>query len=110
MTMTSSEPIFELKDIGYRYGRKQIALDGVNLTIRGEDRIALLGANGSGKSTLLKILDGLYLPTSGELRVFGEPIKNVPMSLKNDGHKVLIQEALEPEASHYRILVEKVEG
>ncbi len=40
----------------------------------------------------------------------GEPIKNVPMSLKNDGHRVLIQEALEPEASHYRILVEKVEG
>ncbi len=40
----------------------------------------------------------------------GEPIKNVPMSIKNDGHKVLIQEALEPEASHYRILVEKVEG
>jgi sulfite reductase (ferredoxin) len=40
----------------------------------------------------------------------GEPIKNVPMSLKNDGHKVLIQEALEPEASHYRILVKKVEG
>ncbi|MDF0650230.1 MAG: sulfurtransferase TusA family protein [Nitrospira sp.] len=40
----------------------------------------------------------------------GEPIKNVPMSLKNDGHKVLIQEALESEASHYRILVEKVEG
>ncbi|MBH0208386.1 MAG: HEPN domain-containing protein [Nitrospira sp.] len=40
----------------------------------------------------------------------GEPIKNVPMSLKNDGHKVLIQEALEPQADHYRILVEKVEG
>ncbi|UVT15519.1 MAG: sulfurtransferase TusA family protein [Nitrospira sp.] len=40
----------------------------------------------------------------------GEPIKNVPMSLKNEGHRVLIQEALEPEASHYRILVEKVEG
>ena len=40
----------------------------------------------------------------------GEPIKNVPMSLKNDGHKVLIQEALEPEATHYKILVEKVEG
>jgi sulfite reductase (ferredoxin) len=39
----------------------------------------------------------------------GEPIRNVPMSLKNDGHKVLLQEALEPEAAHYRILVEKVE-
>jgi sulfite reductase (ferredoxin) len=39
----------------------------------------------------------------------GEPIKNVPMSLKNDGHLVLLQEALEPEAAHFRILVEKVE-
>ncbi|MFO0774885.1 MAG: sulfurtransferase TusA family protein [Nitrospiraceae bacterium] len=40
----------------------------------------------------------------------GEPITNVPMSLKNDGHLVLLQEALEPEAAHYKILVEKVEG
>lgn len=38
----------------------------------------------------------------------GEPIKNVPMSLKNDGHLVLLQEAIEPEATHYRVLVEKV--
>lgn len=38
----------------------------------------------------------------------GEPIKNVPMSLKNDGHKILVQEALEADASHYRVLVEKV--
>jgi sulfite reductase (ferredoxin) len=39
----------------------------------------------------------------------GEPIKNVPMSLKNDGHLLHLQEALDPEAAHYRILVEKVE-
>ena len=39
----------------------------------------------------------------------GEPIKNVPLSLKNDGHKLLLQEPLEAEALHYRIVVEKVE-
>jgi sulfite reductase (ferredoxin) len=39
----------------------------------------------------------------------GEPIKNVPLSLKNDGHKLLLQEPLESVAAHYRILVEKVE-
>jgi sulfite reductase (ferredoxin) len=39
----------------------------------------------------------------------GEPIKNVPLSVKNDGHLVHFQEPLEPEAVHYRILVEKVE-
>jgi len=38
----------------------------------------------------------------------GEPIKNVPMSLKNDGHKIVIQEALEADATHFRVLVEKV--
>ncbi len=40
----------------------------------------------------------------------GEPIKNVPMSLRNDGHKILVEEPLEPEAAHFKILVEKVEG
>ncbi|MCX5724790.1 MAG: sulfurtransferase TusA family protein [Nitrospirae bacterium] len=39
----------------------------------------------------------------------GEPIKNVPLSLKNDGHKLLLQEPLEAAAAHYRIVVEKVE-
>jgi sulfite reductase (ferredoxin) len=40
----------------------------------------------------------------------GEPIKNVPMSLRNDGHQILMQEPLEPEAAHFKILVEKVEA
>jgi sulfite reductase (ferredoxin) len=39
----------------------------------------------------------------------GEPIKNVPLSLKNDGHLLLLQEPLEAAADHFRILVEKVE-
>lgn len=40
----------------------------------------------------------------------GDPIKNVPMSLRNDGHRVLAEEPLEPEAAHFKVLVEKVEG
>lgn len=40
----------------------------------------------------------------------GEPIRNVPMSLRNDGHKILNEGPLEPEAKHFKILVEKVEG
>ncbi|MGH7261920.1 MAG: sulfurtransferase TusA family protein, partial [Nitrospiraceae bacterium] len=40
----------------------------------------------------------------------GEPIKNVPMSLRNDGHKILLEEPLEAEKTHFKVLVEKVEG
>ena len=39
----------------------------------------------------------------------GDPIKNVPMSLRNDGHKILAEEALDTEQNHFKILVEKVE-
>jgi sulfite reductase (ferredoxin) len=40
----------------------------------------------------------------------GEPIKNVPMSLRNDGHKVLAEDPLDGPAAHWRVLVEKVEN
>ena len=40
----------------------------------------------------------------------GDPIKNVPMSLRNDGHKVLGEDPLEADEQHFKVLVEKVEG
>jgi sulfite reductase (ferredoxin) len=40
----------------------------------------------------------------------GDPIRNVPVSLRNDGHKVLKQEAMDTEEQHFLVLVEKVEG
>jgi ATPase subunit of ABC transporter with duplicated ATPase domains len=41
---------------------------GVQLTIRGPERIALTGANGAGKSTLLRILDGQAEPEGGVIK------------------------------------------
>jgi cobalt/nickel transport system ATP-binding protein len=63
--------------VQYTYGRKHVALDGIDLTVWEGEALALLGANGCGKSTLLKILDGLHSPTAGQLRVFGIDIQNV---------------------------------
>jgi sulfite reductase (ferredoxin) len=39
----------------------------------------------------------------------GDPIRNVPVSLRNDGHKVLEQEPIDADEQHFRVLVEKVE-
>ena len=75
--MTLPPPIFELDNVGYVYNGRQTALDGVTLTVREGERVALLGANGCGKSTLLKLLDGLYAPSSGAMSVFGEPVDTV---------------------------------
>lgn len=64
-------PVYELREVGYRYGKIE-ALRGVSLKVCPGEHVALLGANGSGKSTLLKILAGLYFATAGEVEFCGE--------------------------------------
>lgn len=49
-------------------GREQFAGEGVGLTIRGPERIALTGPNGAGKSTLLRLVNGDLEPDSGTVR------------------------------------------
>lgn len=49
------------------HGRKHV-LRNVNLTIAPSDKIAFLGRNGAGKSTLIKMLGGVEMPTSGNIR------------------------------------------
>ena len=47
------------------------ALDGVDLTVRAGERVALIGQNGSGKTTLARHLNGLLRPTQGRVTVGG---------------------------------------
>ena len=70
--MSSHDVVFEARDLDYTYLGRFPALDGVSLSVRRGEKVALLGANGCGKSTLLKILDGLLFTDAGELRAFGE--------------------------------------
>ncbi|HTX53383.1 MAG TPA: nitrate/sulfonate/bicarbonate ABC transporter ATP-binding protein [Candidatus Baltobacteraceae bacterium] len=46
----------------------------VDLVVREDEIVALLGKSGSGKSTLLRILSGLMLPSTGEVRYRGNPL------------------------------------
>lgn len=74
---TPAAPIFDLENVTYAYNRKQTALDGIDLCVHEGEMVAVLGANGCGKSTLLKVLDGLYAPSAGAMRVFGDAIENI---------------------------------
>lgn len=57
-------------DLTKYFGNKP-ALNHLNLTLERGRIVGLLGPNGSGKTTLLKLLNGLLVPTEGELRIDG---------------------------------------
>jgi ABC-type polysaccharide/polyol phosphate transport system ATPase subunit len=47
------------------------ALKDINLSIKGGQRIGIIGLNGAGKSTLLKTIAGIYTPQFGQIRING---------------------------------------
>jgi zinc transport system ATP-binding protein len=64
-------PLLEAEGVTFAYGRTPV-LEGVDLSIRPGEFVALVGPNGSGKSTLLRVLLGSLPASSGRVRLFGE--------------------------------------
>ncbi|NUR93427.1 MAG: ABC transporter ATP-binding protein [Nonomuraea sp.] len=61
--------MIEFADVRVRLGDRDV-LRGVSATLS-ERRVGVVGANGSGKSTLARLINGLALPTSGQVTVLG---------------------------------------
>jgi ABC-type multidrug transport system fused ATPase/permease subunit len=67
---------FEGVSFGYP-GREATVLDGLDLTIRPGELLAIVGLNGAGKSTLIKLLAGLYRPSAGRITADGRDIEEL---------------------------------
>jgi lipoprotein-releasing system ATP-binding protein len=72
--------VYRLEGIGksYRQGEETVTvLNGVDLTVRRGDSLAIVGASGSGKSTLLQIMGTLDVPTQGTILFDGTDISSL---------------------------------
>jgi ABC-2 type transport system ATP-binding protein len=74
MDLPASQPgaAIETRGLTKRYRGGQLAVDGLDLTVRRGSVFGFLGPNGSGKTTTIRMLMGLIAPSAGEARVLGE--------------------------------------
>lgn len=76
-TPDTDAPAIELKDVTFTYASSPSpSLEDVNVTIQRGQSVGILGGTGSGKTTLVSLMTRLYDATQGEVKVFGENVKN----------------------------------
>ena len=67
--------LIEFKNVSFKYpGSERYALKNINIVIRKNERLCIVGENGSGKSTFIKLLTRMYCPTEGEIFLNGKNI------------------------------------
>jgi ABC-2 type transport system ATP-binding protein len=99
-------------DLRKTYDGKVEAVRGLSLEIKAGECFGLLGPNGAGKTTTIEILEGLLVPTSGEVTILGQHWKSnareireqIGISLQETrlSEKLTVRETIALFASFYR--------
>ncbi|MET7989972.1 ABC transporter ATP-binding protein [Amycolatopsis sp. NPDC005232] len=83
----------ELEDVKFGYTRSEPVLDGLTLTARPGETLALVGTAGSGKSTISLLLPRFYDAHAGVVRIGGLDVRDVPLKQLRQAIGVVFEEA-----------------
>jgi ATP-binding cassette subfamily B protein/subfamily B ATP-binding cassette protein MsbA len=81
-----------LEDVRFAYSDDQPLFDGLNMTFRGGQVSAIVGATGSGKTTILSLLSRLYDVTGGRITIGGQPIDQLKVASLRGAFSVVAQD------------------
>lgn len=68
--------VIEIKGLNKSFGKKHI-LNGIDLSLKKGETLAIIGPSGCGKSTILRLVIGLLSQDSGSISVFGKEIRSL---------------------------------
>ena len=83
----AEETIVELKNISVFYNKRQI-IDNLNLKIRKQEILGMLGPNGVGKSTIFNLITGLIKPDKGNIIINDEKVNEFPIFVRTSRFKL----------------------
>ncbi|MGU5103606.1 ATP-binding cassette domain-containing protein, partial [Escherichia coli] len=67
--------VFQTMELSKRFGDRTV-VDQVSLSVQGGEIFGFLGRNGAGKSTFINMLTGIIRPTSGQIEMFGQDVRD----------------------------------
>ena len=82
--VATSDKVLEVAQLRAGYGAEPV-LKGIDLRVKQNEMVAVLGANGAGKSSLMRALAGLHRPVEGSISMLGRELHHLP------AHKVVAQ-------------------
>jgi len=89
--VASSAPLLRVSGLSVSFGQVR-ALDGVDLSVRTGELVALAGENGAGKTTLVRCIAGDIVPATGEVFLAGQRVPADPGGAAKHGIEVVWQD------------------
>jgi osmoprotectant transport system ATP-binding protein len=83
MHMAAKPPMVEFKNVSKIYPGDKVAVENINLRIERGEFVCFIGTSGGGKTTTLRMINGMLIPTGGDITVDGKNIHDIdPIELR----------------------------
>ena len=76
-----TEPVVEVDGVSFAYPNRGDSVSDLNMRVYPGELVGIIGQNGAGKTTFTKLLNGLFKPKSGTVRIAGLDTREVPTSV-----------------------------
>lgn len=81
--MAAKPPMVEFKNVSKIYPGGKVAVENINLRIERGEFVCFIGTSGGGKTTTLRMINGMLIPTGGDITVDGKNIHDIdPIELR----------------------------